>query len=395
MSKSIALLFRLLMDRWEEELEESQVAIFGPILSNIVLSRAGLTEEELLEITGLRNSQINIFVTTMREFLTTKSGAMNVSSQVLEYVSITRYLPGSSEVQAGRATLIDYFKQVGYGSERACYELPYQMRLAGQTAELREAIEVLGVFRCYLSSGLDTEMLGYWKLFTDEAKEIAGVYQKALQRLETDAKEGMPPPDQLQTYGVSLEGLEAMADLLSQLARYLASTGQNLACIKMLERLVVVQGELAPESPQLAAATHRIASQCWRIAYFEQGLPYVQRCLLLQEKLNGRDSLEVSEASCLLALTLFGLGRMEEAEKAMYSSLKVRESAVGKEHPSVAEALLHMGKILLRLGRTEEARDYQLRANKLMGARTRKNIRQLKDAEMPQHAGDKGDKGEG
>jgi hypothetical protein len=80
-------------------------------------------------------------------------------------------------------------------------------------------------------------------------------------------------------------------------------------------------------------------------------------------------------------MILFGLNRLEESEKAMHTSLKLREKIVGKDHPSVAEALLHMGKIMLRLGRNEEARDMQLRANKLMGARTRKSIRQFTDTD--------------
>lgn len=394
--KSINLLFRLLLDRWEEELEESGVAVFGPVLSNIVLSRAGLSEGELLGLTGLRPSHLNTFVATMREFLSTKSGALNLTSHNMVQAVVTRYLPEAAEVQGSRAAMIDYFKEKGYGNERSCFELPYQMRLASQIKELEEAIKVLGVFRCFLSSGLETELMGYWQLFTQESKEIADCYQKSLQMLEKDAAAGMPADQQLPKYGVCLEGLEDMAELLSQLARFLARSGQNLACIKMLERLVDVQARFKPESPQLASAANRLATQCWRIAYFEQGLPYVEQCLRLQEKLNGKDSLEVSETNQLLAMTLFGLNRLREAEKSMYISLKIREGCVGKDHPSVAEALLAMGKILLRLERGDEARDYQLRANKLMGARTRKNMRTMKDADMPIHAGDaKGEEGEG
>jgi len=380
-SKSIALLFRLLLDRWEEELEQSSVAIFGPVLSNLVLSRAGLTERELLGITGIRPNDLGTFLATCRPLLATKNGAYTVTSHVLVQVIVHRYMQGVVEVQGGRAVLIEYFRSRGFGEDRTCFELPYQLRLANQFAELEASIKVLGVFRCYFSSGLEPEILAYWRLYTAEAKDIAEVYQKALLALEKRAAEGMSPADQLREYGVSLERLQAMAELLSQLARFLARTGQNLACIQILERLVGVQERLHPEGPELASAAHRLATQCWRIAYFEQGLPHVQKCLALQEHLHGRDSMQVSEASQLLAMTYFGLNRLEEAEKAMHTSLKLRESIVGRDHPSVAEALLHMGKIKLRLGRADEARDYQLRANKLMGARSRKNMRQAKDEE--------------
>jgi hypothetical protein len=157
------------------------------------------------------------------------------------------------------------------------------------------------VFRCFMTNGLDTELLAYWRLFTTDPKDIAIVYQKALTRLEQDAAQGMPVQQQLDVHGVSMEGLTAMAELLSQLGRFLSRTGQNLACIHMLERLVDVHQQLHPDSLHLASALMRVAMQCWRIAYFEQGLPHVQRCLVLQERLNGRDSMQVPcacRASC-------------------------------------------------------------------------------------------------
>jgi hypothetical protein len=144
-----------------------------------------------------------------------------------------------------------------------------------------------------MTNGLETEFQAYWRLFTSEAKDIATVYQKALAQLEKDATGGMPVQEQLDIHGVSMEGLSAMSELLSQLGRFLSRSGQNLACIQMLERLVDVQEKLHPDSLQLASALMRVATQCWRIAYFEQGLPHVQRCLALQERLNGRESMQV------------------------------------------------------------------------------------------------------
>jgi hypothetical protein len=45
----------------------------------------------------------------------------------------------------------------------------------------------------------------------------------------------------------------------------------------------------------------------------------------------------------------------------------------------VAEALLQMGKIATRQGKMDEAKEYQLRANRVMGARTRKATRSKKE----------------
>lgn len=74
--------------------------------------------------------------------------------------------------------------------------------------------QVLGVFRCYLSSGLETEFLAYWRLYTSEAKEIADVYQKALISLEQQAA------GTVHTFAVCLDRLEEMVEHLFQVEKH-------------------------------------------------------------------------------------------------------------------------------------------------------------------------------
>jgi hypothetical protein len=249
-SVSVSLLFKLLLDRWEEELEESGVSIFGPILSNIVISRAGLSEEELLGLTGLRPAHLNIFVSTMREFLSNKSGSINLTSHVLVQTVVTRYLVEASEVQGGRAAMIDFFKGKGFGVERACMELPYQMRLANQTEELEATIKVLGVFRCFSASGLETELMQYWSIFTSESKEIADGYMKAMNELEKEAAAGMPSSEQLPKYGVSLDDLDDMAELLSQVT-HPSNDPHHCQSFPLMLIRPRIQGQPAWEAPHV------------------------------------------------------------------------------------------------------------------------------------------------
>jgi len=75
-----------------------------------------------------------------------------------------------------------------------------------------------------------------------------------------------------------------------------------------------------------------------------------------------------------------GLQKLDEAEKLMNVTVKIREQLLGRDHQSVADALLQMGKISTRLGNKEDAQEYQLRANRVMGARSRKATRTKKDA---------------
>ena len=220
-------------------------------------------------------------------------------------------------------------------------------------------------------------------------KKMAHTYRKALRELEAARAGGMPKAEQLRTFGVSLDSQHEMQVLLSQLARFLARTGQNLACIEILEKLVEVHEAIAPRGSAMAGACQRLALQCWRIGYFDKGLPYAVKSFELQEHLNGKESVQAADASQLLALVHLGSNELDKAEAVMGTSLKVREAVVGRDHPSVAEALLHMGKIALRQGAVDSARELQLRANRLMGARSRKATRQHKDEDGGGEEGDR------
>ena len=70
-----------------------------------------------------------------------------------------------------------------------------------------------------------------------------------------------------------------------------------------------------------------------------------------------------------------GMNNLEQAESLMMQSMKFKEQLLGRDHPAVADALLHMGKIATRQGKTDDAKEYQLRANRVMGARSRKATR--------------------
>jgi hypothetical protein len=98
----------------------------------------------------------------------------------------------------------------------------------------------------------------------------------------------------LQKFGVSLDSLEKMASLLSQLGRFLSRTSQNLASIQVLEQLVEVYEKLKPQSIELASAAQRVAAACFRVGFFQQGLPFAERCLSIHLHVSGNDSIQVA-----------------------------------------------------------------------------------------------------
>lgn len=268
---------------------------------------------------------------------------------------------------------------MGLHKERAALELTYQFKEAGRKPDLLETIKNLGVFNTFFSSGLESEIVGYWAAFAADSRMIADVYKKALHNLEVAGAEGMTCVDQRKVYGISLDNYDAMARLLSHLGRFLSRTGQNLAGIDILKRLVTVQEHLNPGSPQVASVSLRVAQQCWKIGYYADGLPFADSALKLYTNLFGNESLQLADASYQASLMYLGLQELDQAEKLMNVAVKIREQLLGRDHPSVADALLQMGKISTRQGNIDDAQEYQLRANRVMGARSRKATRTKKE----------------
>ncbi|EKX40321.1 hypothetical protein GUITHDRAFT_154154 [Guillardia theta CCMP2712] len=201
---------------------------------------------------------------------------------------------------------------------------------------------------------------------------ISDVYQRQLTELDKAEQAGMKAEEQEAKFGLSSDDLVAMGTFLTQFGKFLSKTGQNLACIKVLKQLVGVQEKFPKKSLELSSAAYKVANQCWKIGYHQEALEFAKRSMQVSQELLGHDSVQVADAFQLLSLVHFGLNDLPEAEKYMLMALKLREQLQGREHAQVAEVLLHLGAIALRKGNADDAREYQLRANRLMGARSRR-----------------------
>jgi len=371
-SKCLSHLVGSMIDRWEQDYQIGARQVFGDLLCFLVVARAGVTEEDLLGLVKADPSALGAFLTTAREMFATKTGVYHIKHHVVQNIVIHKYMSNTVDVEGVRAVIIDYFTDMGLDKERAALELTYQFQEAGRKADLLETIKSLGVFNTFFSSGLESEIVGYWGTFDADSRMIAEVYDKALRSLEAAGAEGMTTIDQRKVYGISLDNYESMARLLSHLGRFLSRTGQNLAGIDILKRLVAVHERINPGSAHVASISLRVAQQYWKIGYYAEGLPFADSALKLYTNLYGHESLQLADGSYQAALMYLGLQKLDEAEKLMNVTVKIREQLLGRDHQSVADALLQMGKISTRLGNKEDAQEYQLRANRVMGARSRK-----------------------
>ena len=265
MNKSMSQLLTVVLDRWEQDYQIGARQIFGDLLCFLVVCRTGATERDLIGLASADPSSVGAFIRTARELLATKSGVYYIKHHVVQNIVIQKYMANSVDVEGVRSVIIEYFNDVGLDNERAALELTFQYKESGRKAELLQTIKNLGVFNTFFSSGLEGELLGYWALYDADARSIADSYRKSLQNLEQAGQEGMSADEQRRMYGIALDNYEYMGRLLSHLGRFLSGTGQSLAGIDILKRLVMVQEHLQKDSAMVASVSLRVATQCWTI----------------------------------------------------------------------------------------------------------------------------------
>ncbi|KAJ1488320.1 hypothetical protein T484DRAFT_1783629, partial [Baffinella frigidus] len=146
---------------------------FGDILSLVAISRGGLTEGDILALTQIDPAAPATFFRVARELVMSKKlGTVIDPAALATFFHVARELIASKsgplfllhQVIGVRAVLTEYLRHLGYSVPRACVELPYQFRAGNNIAELRGACHTLGVFSTFFSSGLEPELLDYWRL---------------------------------------------------------------------------------------------------------------------------------------------------------------------------------------------------------------------------------------
>jgi len=119
-------LFEQVLQRIEEVYADTQKNLVKDILSLITASRHGLSETEILEITGIAPLYWSQLSNGMIGHLTTVNGLVSFSNSMILNAAKKRYTADSEKQKPYRARIAEYMeKQTSY--RRKCDELPYQL----------------------------------------------------------------------------------------------------------------------------------------------------------------------------------------------------------------------------------------------------------------------------
>lgn len=169
-SVSVAELYEKILARLEQDFGEENVKA---ILISIWASRTGLSEPDLLELTGLAPVKLFGIRLSLGDSLISSVGRLVFSHDYLRNAVENRYLKGDLEKRAAHEIIFNWQSNKSQWDRRKTEELPWQAMRAGKNEELKSLlldVEILGrileswgshaVYRLWVSAA----PRDYWEL---------------------------------------------------------------------------------------------------------------------------------------------------------------------------------------------------------------------------------------
>ena len=133
------------------------------VMTALWASRAGLSEEELLSITGLKPLEWAPIDLALEEALGRNGSRLVFDHDYLRKAVEDRYLPAEEGRRQAHSDLADWFSQLQWGG-RKVYELPWQLMKASDLAKLKEELLVTELLECITETGGIEEAWSYWQI---------------------------------------------------------------------------------------------------------------------------------------------------------------------------------------------------------------------------------------
>lgn len=132
---SVRALFALMLERLERDYEADRPGLVGDALGAIWASRRGLSEPELLAVTGLPMAAWSPLYLAMEESFISHDGVLALFHDELRAAIEERYLADHAAQAAAHRRLADFFDRSEPGARRV-EELPFQLAEAGEWQRL-------------------------------------------------------------------------------------------------------------------------------------------------------------------------------------------------------------------------------------------------------------------
>ncbi|WP_321508186.1 tetratricopeptide repeat protein [uncultured Methanoregula sp.] len=270
-AREIDGLFCLILERWEKDFNRDRPELVQDVMKLIWASRRGLSEPELLDMTGRDGNPMpgafwSPLSLSMEKALINRSGLLGFFHDYLKKAVEARYLGSESARNQAHLRIAGYFETPGI-SPRALEELPWQYDRAGAWDLLHVLLRNLNFFQhLWTMNPYDVKM--YWAdLETRSLYRMVETYRDMLHHPEEYGDSTWNLATLFSDTGNLKEGL-ILQQFLTRFYRergdrgnYQASLGNQAGMLRLLARFNEAM-ELLREQEQICRETGNRAGLC-------------------------------------------------------------------------------------------------------------------------------------
>ena len=330
-STSIAELFGRVLERVEGDAGADAVRA---TMTAIWASRAGLSEQEILGLSGLVPAHWAPIRYALDEALLESGGRLSFAHDYLRAGVAERYLGGDLAQREAHVGLAAWFEQQPVDA-RAAEEVPYQWQAARDWERLKACLTRREMFEALDASTPNEEMLAYWLVLEREDNaDLERDYEAAWKRWAPD------------------EGTEATGDTAASLGQFLLKAGRFKEFTEYLLRssMAILEKALGPEHTKTGGRLSNLAVFVEAKGDYVAAEPLYRRALAIAEKAHGPEHPETGRRLGNLVILLKAKGDYVATEPLVRRALAIAEKAQGPGHPDTGRCLNILAELLRERG---------------------------------------------
>lgn len=381
---SVSDFFDRVLQRMEKDYDNGQELV-SHALKLIALSERGISEEELLAITGFRQMDWHLFFCAFFNHLVVKEGLIVFSHQYIAEAVANRYSTADASASATyRKEIVAYFVSQ-HQSHRRISELAYQYYHLADGPDLYRTLLDYDAIR-YFSVLNRPQLALYWRalMAMDSSRyRLSDYLQQPYSDEDGDLVSfveslGTFVSDYFGDHKTALEfsfkALKLIENKSETNPSDLAVAYSNIGTIydelgdtdKALEygfkALAIREKNLGEEDENIATSYNNIACAYDKKYDFDRSLEYHIKALAIYEKVCGAEHPNTALSYSNIGYVYNELYDLEKSLEYYIKSLKIRENKLGVDHLDTANTYNNIGSLYDDMGDFDHALEYYLKA---------------------------------
>jgi nephrocystin-3 len=330
-------LFTLVLERMERDYGREPVE---RLLGLLFAARNGLSEHELLELSGLSRIELSRLLFALDFHLIRRDALLGFFHDHLRRAVEHRYLATGITLREWHAHIGAYFADQSPDARRRAEE-PWQWQHAGERDRLARTLRDPVLFTLLNESRVRHELIGYWRELAPEHDPVEE-YRAVLGRMREERVSAQE----------RVAMIEGVAELHNASARF-APAEELLRVAYRYRRLTD-----GPDAAATIRAADLLATTIYHAGRYAECEALWLTALLGLERAHGSDDTVLCDVLDNLTSCAYRRGDADEMERYALRSLSISSEVHGRGHPLSIDRMINVGSVHLVAGRFDQAISY-------------------------------------